>query len=337
MWTCALLGTIVQTLTAGEKLDHYTIVASLGQGAFSTAYEARDDRDGRLVVLKCPNPVLLGDATALDRFRREMAIGRRLKHPNIQEALDGGEARSAAYLVLEFVEGESFRTFLRRRGKLPANEARGYAQQLLSALDYAHARQVVHRDLKPENVLITPAGQLKVIDFGIAYMAGSRRLTWRWAGNTLGTPDYMAPEQVQGRRGDARSDVYSAGAMLYEMLAGRPPFEGDDALAVMNQHLTATPRPPSRYNSYIPPGLDGVVLKALRKDPGERYTSAVAFAADLERCQSLGAADFNLPPERPMQPAHPNRLLALLAACLAFGFIGVSAAIVGITYLASHH
>ena len=327
----------METLNPGATLDHYEILANLGQGAFSTAYQARDARDGRVVVLKCPNPVLLGDTTSLDRFRREMAIGRRLKHPHILEALDGGESRSAAYLVVEFIDGESFGAFLRRRGPLEADEATCYARQILKALDYAHAQQVYHRDLKPSNILIDPNGHLKIIDFGIAYMAGMRRLTWRWAGSILGTPDYMAPEQIQGRRGDARSDVYALGAMLYEMLTGRLPFEGSDVPDVMRRHLTITPPPPSRHDKRIPSGLDGIVLKALRKNHDERYQSAAAFAADLERYQSLQLADFRFGPEQPLDEAHPDRLLAIIAAGLAAGFVAVAAAVVGVSYLLAHH
>lgn len=325
----------MQTLVGGQHLDHYTIIRDLGQGAFSNVYEASDDRDGQHVVLKCPKAPMLGDATTFDRFRREMEIARRLSHPNIQQALDSGEARSAVYLVLEYVEGESFHEFLKRKGKLQPDEAVGYTQQLLAALGYAHQQRVYHRDLKPENVLITPEGQLKIVDFGIAFMEGSRRLTWRWAASTLGTPNYMAPEQIQGYRGDARSDLYATGAVLFEMLAGRPPFAGDDSLAVMDQHLKVRPPRPSRFNAAVPAGLDGIVLRAMRKDPSERYQSAEEFAADLRNYRSLRLEDFHLGPEKALEGPHPNRLLAVFIACLAFGFLGISAAIVILSHLVS--
>lgn len=327
----------METLTAGQQIDHFEIVDHLGHGAFSETYEARDLRDGRLVVLKCPDPALLGDQTTFERFRRELAIGRLLKHPHIQQALDTGETRRIPYLVLEYVEGERFRDFLERRGHLSPEEAVGYAKQLLDALDYAHKLQVYHRDLKPENVLITPDGQLKIIDFGIAYLAGARRLTWKWLSSTVGTPDYMSPEQIQGGRGDARSDVYALGAMLYEMLAGRPPFHGDNALAVMSQHLNATPVPPSRYNHAVPPGLDGVVLKALRKDPNERYQSAAEMVADLDRYKDLRLEDFRFTPERGLAPTNPDRYLALLIAGLVVGFLALVVVIVLAAYLIAHH
>jgi serine/threonine protein kinase len=264
-----------------------------------------------------------------------MAICRTLKHPNIQTALDAGETRSALYLVLEYVNGTSLREILEQRGRLEPAEAAGYALQLLAALDYAHAQRVYHRDLKPGNVLVSVDGQLKIIDFGIAYMAHTRRLTWQWAGSTLGTPCYMSPEQVQGKRGDARSDIYALGAMLYEMLTGRPPFDGSDIFAIMQQHLKVTPQPPDRLNRVVPPGLSGIVLKALRKNPDERYQSAAEMIADVERFDSLRLEDFQLGAEAELDTAHPNRLLALLAASLAAGFIGVSSAAVVIAHIAS--
>ena len=327
----------MDTLTAGQHLDHYEIVQRLGHGAFSETYEARDERDGRLVVLKCADPALLGDQAAFERFRRELAIGRLLKHPHIQQALDGGETRTIPYLVLEYVDGERFRDFLERRGRLPAAEAVGYIRQIAEALVYAHSLQVYHRDLKPENVLITPDGDLKIIDFGIAYMAGARRLTWRWLSTTVGTPDYMAPEQVQGGRGDARTDIYALGAMLYEMLTGRAPFQGDNALAVMNQHLNTTPQRPSKINSSVPSGLDGIVLKALRKDPSQRYPSATALIDDLDRYESLRFEDFALGPETAVGPANPNRSLAILIAGLSIGFVGLATLILLLAFALSHH
>jgi eukaryotic-like serine/threonine-protein kinase len=327
----------METLTAGQRLDHYEIIKLLGRGAFSETYEARDQRDGRLVVLKCPDPALLGDQAVFERFRRELAIGRLLKHPHIQQGLDTGENRTLPYLVLEYVEGERFRDFLERRGRLEPDEAVGYAHQLADALSHAHSLQVYHRDLKPENVLITADSQRKIIDFGIAFMGGARRLTWRWLSSTLGTPDDMSPEQIQGGRGDARSDIYAVGAMLYEMLTGRPPYQGDNALAVMNQHLSAAPLRPSRLVPSLPSGLDGIVLKALRKDPRERYQSAAELIVDLDRFRTLRFEDFSLPPEAGVSEAHPDRSLLLLMAGLSFGFLALAGVIMLVAFLVIHH
>jgi eukaryotic-like serine/threonine-protein kinase len=327
----------LEARAAGQRLDHYEIISELGRGAFSAVYEARDERDGKLVVLKCPDPALLGDQSTFERFRREIAIGQMLDHPNIQRALDGGETRSVPYLVLEYVDGQSFRHYLGHGRKLSPDIAVGFAKQIASALDYAHARRIYHRDLKPENILITKDGQLKIIDFGIAYLAGARRITWRWLSNTVGTPDYMSPEQIQGGRGDARSDLYALGVMLYEMLAGRTPYQGDNAFAVMDQHLNARPSPPSRYNSAVPSGLDGIVLKLIRKDPLERYQSAAELLADLDRYQEFSLEDFHFGVERAAEGRHPNRDLFVLIAGLTLGFVGVSSLIVLITYFIGHH
>ncbi|HTE86665.1 MAG TPA: serine/threonine-protein kinase [Dehalococcoidia bacterium] len=327
----------METRAAGQRLDHYEIISELGRGAFSAVYEARDERDGKRVVLKCPDPALLGDQATFERFRREMEIGRLLDHPNIQRAVDAAETRSVPYLVLEYVDGRSFRDYLGRNRRLAAAEAVGFAKQIASALDYAHARRIYHRDLKPENVLITPDGQLKLIDFGIAYLQGARRLTWKWLSNAVGTPDYMSPEQIQGGRGDARSDLYALGIMLYEMLAGRTPYQGDNAFAVMDQHLNAKPSPPSRYNPAVPPGLNGIVLRAIRKDPLERYQSAADLLADLDRYETLSLADFHLGEERMVGPSHPNRMMAMLIAGMTLGFVGICTAIVLIYYVIIHH
>jgi eukaryotic-like serine/threonine-protein kinase len=327
----------VETRAAGERLDHYEILSELGHGAFSSVYEARDERDGKRVVLKCPNVALLGDQANFERFRREMQIGRLLDHPNIQRAVDPGENRSVPYMVFEYVDGRSFRDYLGRGRKLEPEVAVGFAKQLASALAYAHGHRIHHRDLKPENVLITSDGQLKVIDFGIAYLQGARRLTWKWLSNTVGTPDYMSPEQIQGGRGDARTDLYALGIMLYEMLAGRTPYRGDNAFAVMDQHLNGKPQPPSHFNSAVPSGLDGIVLKLIRKDPLERYQSGEELLADLDRYESLRIEDFHLGEERTVDPGHPNRNLAVLIAGMTAGFIGICSAIVFVYYLVIHH
>jgi serine/threonine-protein kinase len=327
----------VETRAAGERLDHYEIISELGHGAFSSVYEARDERDGKHVVLKCPNVALLGDQATFERFRREMQIGKLLDHPNIQRAVDPGETRSVPYLVLEYVDGRSFRDYLGRNRKLSPEVSVGFASQLASALDYAHGHHIYHRDLKPENVLITPDDQLKIIDFGIAYLQGARRLTWKWLSNSVGTPDYMSPEQIQGGRGDARSDLYALGIMMYEMLTGRPPYRGDNAFAIMDQHLNGKPQPPSHFNSAVPSGLDGIILRLIRKDPLERYQSAADLLADLERYETLRLEDFHLGEERTVEPGHPNRNLAFLIAGMTAGFVGICSAIVFVYYLIIHH
>jgi serine/threonine-protein kinase len=167
-----------------------------------------------------------------------------------------------------------------------------FGVQLAQALDYAHANHVVHRDMKPENVIVTPAGQAKVMDFGIAFVEGARRVTWGRLSSQVGTPDYMAPEQIKGNRGDERTDIYALGIMIYEFLAARPPYQGDNALAIMNQHVTANPPPLHRFNKEVPPALEEVVLKAIRRDATQRWQSMEALVEALQHLDSVNVAEL---------------------------------------------
>ena len=321
-------------LKPGETLDRFRVVEAIGHGAFSDVYLATDEH-GRRVVLKCPHEALLGDVSAFDRFRRELEIVKRLDHPGIQRSYDLGEDRSRPYLVMEYVEGETLRARLRRLGRLPITEAVDVVEQLARAMASAHGQGIYHRDLKPENVLVTPEGRVVVTDFGIALMTGARRLTWRWLTSTIGTPDYMAPEQVQGKRGDARTDVYALGVMLFEMLAGRVPWEGDNPLAVMSQHVNA-PVPSLRdIDPAIPPPLEAIVRKCLRKDPDERYEDAGALLRDLESWQDLDLSGFVFGEEAPVR-LESRRGLWLLVAGISLGFLAACALFVVVVYLLQH-
>ncbi len=323
-------------LAPGEKLDRYTVVEAIGHGAFSDVYLATDPGGAR-VVLKCPHEGIIGDVATFDRFRREMEIARRLDHPGIQHSLDPGGDRTRPYLVMQYVEGETLREHLGGRGHLPITEAVTLVDGLAAAMGYAHRQGVTHRDLKPENVLVTPDGRPIVTDFGIALISGARRLTWRWLTSQLGTPDYMAPEQVQGERGDARTDVYALGVILFEMLVGRVPWEGDNPLAIMNQAVTR-PAPSLReLDPGIPPPLEAIVRKCLRKDPAERYPDAAALAADLESWKDLDLSRFVFAAEeKPPSPAG-RRGPILLVAGISLGFLGASALFVLLVALLQHH
>ena len=323
-------------LAPGERLDRYEIIEAIGHGAFSDVYLAVDPDGGR-VVLKCPHEGIIGDVATFDRFRREMEIARRLDHPGIQHSLDPGGDRTRPYLVMEYIEGETLREHLARRGRLPIAEAVALVDQLADAMGYAHRQGVTHRDLKPENVLVTADGRPVVTDFGIALMSGARRLTWRWLTSQMGTPDYMAPEQVQGERGDARTDVYALGVILFELLAGRVPWEGDNPLSIMNQAVTR-PAPSLReLDPLIPPPLDAIVRKCIRKDPAERYPDAAALAADLESWKDLDLSQFVFAAERPGLPGSQRRGPLLLVAGISLGFLGASALFVLIVALLQHH
>jgi serine/threonine-protein kinase len=322
-------------LVAGTIIDHYRIVRRLGEGGFSEAYEAIDERSQVRVVLKLPSLAIIGDPQTFERFRREMAIARRLDHPNVQRSLDVGENRSRPYLILEYVEGETLRQNLRGRLPLDVDEAVGYARQLAGALAHAHGHGIAHRDLKPENVLVTTDGQLKLFDFGIALMAGARRVTWRYLNDRLGTPDYMAPEQIEGKRGDQRTDVYALGIMMYEFLAGQVPFVGDNALAVMSQAVHDAPVPLHQRNRAVSPPLGTVVHKAIRKAPEERYQSAEQMLHDLEHLDDIDLTQFVLGPERAGSMPSDRRIL-LLGGLIGAGFTLIIVLAVIVTMLLEH-
>lgn len=321
-------------LAPGNQIDRFTLIERLGQGAFSDVFLA-DDGTGKRVVLKVPHEGLMGDVNAFDRFRRELAIDTRLEHPGIQRSFDDERPRSRPYLVLEYVEGETLRALLSREGRLPIDRALDLARQLAAAMAYAHTHGVFHRDLKPENLLVTPDGRLVVTDFGVALMVGARRLTWRWLTSAVGTPDYMAPEQIQGKRGDARTDVYAIGVIIYEMLAGRVPWEGDNPLAIMSQHLSAPVPPLHGLNDQVPAPVEAIVRRCLRKDPAERYPDAGALLRDLEGWRDLDLAAFVFRPETPLT-ASSHRGAWLLVGGIAAGFLGACTLLVVLYVILSH-
>jgi eukaryotic-like serine/threonine-protein kinase len=323
-------------LEAGAKLDQFTIVKPIGHGAFSDVFLA-EDPTGHRVVLKCPHESIMGDVATFDRFRRELEISRHLQHPGIQRPIEFTTDRSRPYMVMEYVDGETLRAMLSREKQLPVEKAVDFGQQLAAAMAYAHSQGVVHRDLKPENVLVTSAGKLVVTDFGVAFMAGARRLTWRWFSTALGTPDYMSPEQIQGKRGDARSDVYAIGVMLYEMLAGRVPWEGDNALSVMSQHITAAVPPLHELNSAVPPPIDGIVRKCLRRDPDERYEDATSLRSDLEHWRDLPLSQFIFGDEQVIAPQSSDLRLVLLIFAISAAFLTGSIFLIVVAYLIGHH
>jgi len=261
----------------------------------------------------------------------------RLDHPGIQHSFDQGEERSRPYLVLEYIDGITLREVERKDGRLPVPRAVDIATQLAAAMASAHAQGISHRDLKPENVLVTAEGRVVVTDFGIALMAGARRLTWRWLTSTMGTPDYMAPEQVEGKRGDARTDVYALGIMLFEMLAGRVPWEGDNPLVVMAQHVNA-PLPSLRELAPgVPAPLEAIVTKCLRKNPDERYADAGELQADLESWQDLDVSTFAFGEDAVQRSVRDRGGLPLLVAGISVGFLVASVLFVVAYYLATHH
>jgi serine/threonine protein kinase len=290
---------------AGETVNgKYEVLESLGHGGMNDAYKAVERATGRLVVLKVPYSSLIGDPATYSRYQRELEIGKRLHHPNIQQLLEEGRLADGVgpYLVLEYVDGTLLREYLRQKAPLPPDEAVRIAVQLADALQYCHEHGVVHRDLKPENILIEADGTVKLVDFGIALLQGARRLTFRRLSSGFGTPDYMAPEQVQGERGDARTDIYALGVMLFEMLTGDVPYHGDSPLAVMSQRVTTDAPLLRRKRSDSLPALEAVVWRALRREPAERYASMALLREDLLHPDAVA-----IPKEYPSDLSSPGR------------------------------
>ncbi len=255
---------------AGEKLDHYRIEDIVAHTGMSTLFRATDELTGESVALKVPEPQLEADVIYFGRFQRELEIGRSLSHPGVIRVLADNH-HSRLYMVMEWVDGRPLRKILHEQGKLPQDRAVRIAAGILQALEYIHSQGVVHRDLKPENIMVCADDSIKLIDFGIAAQSGARRLTFGKLSAIIGTPTYISPEQAKGKRGEARSDVYAAGVILYEMLTGREPFTGDNPLAVMNDRLFNDPIPPREANPEISIELQEVIYRALERDPRNRY------------------------------------------------------------------
>ncbi len=302
-------------LRSGVRVGAYELLELLGHGGMASSWLARS-ADGSTVVLKFPDVGQLGDPAVYERFRREVAIGAQVDHPAIPKALGIGEDWHHPYLVMEYVQGELLSALLQREGRLPWPRAAELMGQLLDALAYLHARGIYHRDLKPENIVLTPEGRLKIIDFGIALVGGRPRVTWRGFSGLAGTPEYMAPEQVRGERGGAASDVYAAGVIFYEMLRGRPPFAGDNPLAVMYQALNEAPEPVSRFAA-VPPAADRVLARALYRDRTHRFASAREFALALARPEDVTAPPPVAARRRRLPEWAANPLLWLLLVAVA--------------------
>jgi serine/threonine-protein kinase len=280
---------------AGDRLDQYELLELLARSGMASIFKARDAFSGATVALKIPHIQFEADIVFSQRFEREEEILQKLDHPNIVRVLKPRQ-KSRMYMVMEHVEGKSLRAMMGRH-PLPTAQALDLARQVCDALAYLEARGVVHRDIKPENLLVTPAGQVKIIDFGIALMQSERRLTWAGLSSAVGTPDYMAPEQIRGRRGDARTDVYALGMLLYEMLTANLPYESPNPRALLKAKTGEEPRPPSYHVPGFDPSLEAIILKAIERNPRDRYATAAEMCADLKtpsavlpRDASTGAA-----------------------------------------------
>jgi eukaryotic-like serine/threonine-protein kinase len=245
----------------------YRITRKLGAGGMANVYLAEDQELGRRVAIKILNERHANDDQFVERFRREAKNAAGLSHPNVVSIYDRGEAEGTYYIAMEYVEGRTLKDLIVTRGPSPIGIAIDYTRQVLQALRFAHRAGIVHRDIKPHNVIVDGDGRVKVADFGIA-RAGASQMTE--AGSIIGTAQYLSPEQARGAPVDQTSDLYSVGIVLYELLTGTVPFNGDTPVEIAMKHLSQTPQPPSAKRHDVPPDLDKVVLRALAKDPADR-------------------------------------------------------------------
>jgi serine/threonine-protein kinase len=279
--------TVETTLEPGEMLDHYRIDSVVARSGMSVLFRATDQNNGRQVAIKVPHPEMEADPILFERFKREQEIGFELDHPGVVKTFDR-EERSRIYMVLEWVEGRLLRVLLNQEGKLPIDRAVKITLGICEALDYMHKHGVVHRDLKPENIMVDDEDRVKLIDFGIAMKDDARRLTSVNLAATMGTPDYISPEQVKGLRGDQRSDIYALGVMFYEMLTGQAPFSGPNPLLVLNERLQRDPKPARKLNPEISAELQEILNRAMEREPRNRYSTASDMAWELEHQEQVG-------------------------------------------------
>jgi beta-lactam-binding protein with PASTA domain/predicted Ser/Thr protein kinase len=272
----AVSDTLINTLFDGR----YRVLRKLGSGGMADVYLAEDEELGRRIAIKILNERHASDEQFVERFRREAKNAAGLSHPNIVQIYDRGEAEGTYYIAMEYLEGRTLKETAARQ-PLPLREAIGYVREILAALRFAHRKGIVHRDIKPHNALIDADGRVKVTDFGIARAGAASQMTE--AGSIIGTAQYLSPEQARGAPVDHRSDLYSLGIVLYELVTGAVPFTGDTPVEIAMKHLSTVPEPPSSRRPELPRALDQVVLRALAKDPEDRYSSAEEMDAELAR------------------------------------------------------
>jgi serine/threonine-protein kinase len=278
-------------LQIGDQFDRFQIREHIAQGGMADIYRAYDLVNRRDVVLKIPDKMMVGDPAQYERFQRELEVLNTLNHPAILHGLGSGQYNRIPYLATELIKGRSLRDMIATSAPLPPDQAVPLMRKIAEGMAYCHDHGVVHRDLKPENILVTDEGQPVIMDFGLALTKGSHRVTYANLSATAGTPDYMAPEQIEGQRGDPRTDLYALGTMFYEVLSGTLPFSADNNFAVMQLHLNGVAPRLDKVQPAVSPELAAIVAKCLQRQPDDRYSDLHAFIAALDHPET---ADLSL-------------------------------------------
>jgi len=312
----------------GDVLDDFQIIRVLARSGMGSVYRARERSNGREVVIKLPHLAFESDPAFYSRFDREERIGLRLDHPAIAKTLPVTD-KSRPYIVMEYVEGRSLWEIVKTEGRQPVSRALDVGRQLCEAVAYLHRQGVVHRDLKPQNIIVDAVGGVHIIDFGISLDRTARRITWGGLSALLGTPEYMAPEQVLGKRGDARTDVYALGTILYEMLSGSLPYSARDASTLMHLKLREGPRHLKEVAEHLDPALAEAIMHALAREPSERYPD-VGILLDVLNNPLKGLAW-----EKPTPKWHESLATRFGPQFVGFGVVG--AALAGVFFAAAHH
>ena len=294
----------------GDRIDYYRIDSLVARGGMASIFRATDTRDGHVVAIKVPHPEAECDPVAFERFQREAMLGRELDHPGVVK-VEPNVRSSRFYFAAQWAEGETLRAILEREGRFTSERAVRIALSICDALRYIHEAGIAHRDLKPENIMVDSNDEIKLIDFGLASVPGARRLTFGKFSKLMGTADYISPEQLRGKRGDESSDIYALGAILFEMVAGRAPFEAENPLAAMNRRLIE-----EADLSEVPENLRLIVRCALSVNPAQRYAGARDFAEDLDRPDVANHATIAMTP-KPRKRAWLLSLAAIPASIFA--------------------
>jgi serine/threonine-protein kinase len=309
-------------LQPGDRLEgRFEIQECISRSGMASIYKALDTSVDKIVALKVPLAQFETDAASFSRFEREEAIGKMLDHPSILKFFPV-ENKRRPYIVMEYLEGQTLDQVLKDVHPLPEADAAKIASRLCEALEYMHKNNVVHRDLKPQNIMICKDGSIRIMDFGIAKALKMRRITFVGFSPTMGTPDYMAPEQVKGKRGDERTDIYSLGAILYEMTTGATPFEGESPYAIMNARVTGDPPAPRKVNQHLTPVIEEIILHAMERDPARRYPSAAEMKAELDDYEKVELVGRFKQLQSPQLWKSRFRGLPLILGFLALNILG---------------